>query len=90
MRTDKKLSALVASVLRANTADQKLTQTALAEKSGLSQPTVSRILDNKRELKLEELAMICDGLSVSLESVLQEAKRLRLANENETVRIIAG
>lgn len=90
MTTDKKLSVQVSNVLRANRADRKLTQKELAERSGLSQPTVSRILDNHRELKLEELAKICDGLEVSLEDVLAEANRLMIAKEPTAVaRIIA-
>lgn len=88
MTTDKNLSAYVASVLRAARADQKMTQAAVAKKSGLSQPTVSRILDNKRELKLEELAMVCDGLSIRLEDVLAEARRLSRANGDTLTRII--
>lgn len=88
METDKKLSAQVAAVLRANRADRQISQVALAEKSGLSQPTVSRILSNERELKLEELVMICDGLDVRLRDVLAEAQYLVRAEDSPAARII--
>ena len=90
MTTQKKLSAYVASVLRANVADRQMTQVQLAAKSDLSQPTVSRILDNKRELKLEELVMICDGLGISLEAVFAEARRLSTASASDVTRTLGN
>lgn len=60
----------VAQQLSARLAYQGMTQTALAERTGLSQSQLSKQMRGLREINVDELAIICDALDIPVETIV--------------------
>lgn len=76
MSNPQSVSRAFVDILREQLHDQGITQTALAEKIGLSQSAISRILRNEVALTLSAALGICDALDLTLPDVyaLAEAR----------------
>jgi transcriptional regulator with XRE-family HTH domain len=61
--------------LRAEVARQKMSQTKLAEATGISQSQLSKYLAGKRAPNIDELAAICQALRRGYMDVNAEAER---------------
>ena len=76
MTADKKIQAIckrVAALLRQERERQNLSMTVLAERSGLSQPSVSYIERGMRIPGLDTLLSIADTLGVELSEIIAMA-----------------
>lgn len=60
--------------------EQKMTQSALANKLGISQNYYSNIENGVRELKLGNLIKLSDALCINIQSLLDEEVKYRELN----------
>lgn len=60
-------------------ARQDLTQGDVAQRAGITQPTLSRGLSGKRDVGLAEAIRICDALGVRLSDLIDRAARASAA-----------
>lgn len=67
------LSPYVAAILERERDEQRLTQTALAKMSGISQSQVSKYLRAERVLNIDRLDALCAALGLDIVSVVSEA-----------------
>lgn len=63
----------VARQLSARLAYQGMTQTGLAEATGISQSQLSKQMRGLREINVDELAIICEALDVPMETIISLA-----------------
>lgn len=49
-------------------------QVAICEKTGISQPSMSAIMNRKRQIEVDEYAKICEALGVSLDFFYRKDK----------------
>ncbi|MDQ0735302.1 helix-turn-helix domain-containing protein [Arthrobacter agilis] len=78
------LTKRVAAVIRAQMAYKDISQAELVRATGLSQPTVSRLLKGERAMDLEQMNLICSALRISVAGVLEQAEE-HLRNQGATV-----
>lgn len=72
------LSQAVSATLRAERAAARLTQTELAERSGLGYQTVMRLEKGERSPSVAQLAALCSVLGLSMSELVERAEqRLR-------------
>lgn len=69
------LTDRVASLLRQRIADLNISASLVAEQSGIPQGTLSRLLNAKKPLYLEQLDALCAVLDLDLGWLLDEADR---------------
>lgn len=67
------LTKEIAAQLRAQVARRQLTQTYVAEESGLSQSRLSELLNGRKQIDVEELDRICYAIGLNMATVLTDA-----------------
>jgi transcriptional regulator with XRE-family HTH domain len=90
MRT---LAIAVSDILRGIAARRRVDQGLLAERTGLSRPKISRLLNGKTVMGIDDADIISYGLGVDLQDVLAEAmaetsRRPRKSTPDERLRSI--
>lgn len=68
------LTRAVAAVIRAQMGYRDITQADLVRQTGVSQPTVSRIVKGERSIDMEMLHKVCRVLRVSVSAVIDQAE----------------
>lgn len=68
------LGETVANLIRISMDSQGIKQDALAGLSGLSQPTISRILNKKKAMPVDELDMMCKALGLVTSALVKQAE----------------
>ena len=64
--TDKISAARLGANLYRIMCEREMTQCELADRCGLSQPTVSKIINGRNGTRLETIRKLCDGLGCTL------------------------
>lgn len=67
------LSKEIAAILRAQMGRKQVVQARVAEAAGMSQPQLSGVLSEKKQLDIEQLDELCWALGLELREVIAEA-----------------
>lgn len=67
------LSHQIAAIVRSQMGFKNISQAELVRATGMSQPTLSRLLKGDRAMDVEQLNIICKALRVSLGDVMTQA-----------------
>lgn len=78
------LTKRVAAVIRAQMGFKDISQAELVRATGLSQPTLSRLIKGERAMDLEQMNLICNALRISVAGVLEQAEE-HLRNKDASV-----
>lgn len=83
------INEATAKALQAARAVSGLTFEELAEKSGVSTPTIYRMLGAKRDIKVPQLYALATAMGVTVVDIMQDAERIQAREErqlHETVK----
>ena len=69
-------SRAVARALAVHLGDVGMSQAEVARRAGLSQTRTNLVLRAERAITVEETALICEAIGVSVSAILREAERL--------------
>lgn len=72
-----RLSGAVALIIKSHTEESFMTQSELARRSGVSQPHISNVFNERSTFSLDQLDAICIALGLQVASVIHEAEQRR-------------
>ena len=75
------INEATAKALQAARAVSGMTYEEIAQRSGVSAPTVYRMFSAKRDIKLPQLYSIAQVMGVTIVDIMQDAERIRVRDE---------